>query len=749
MKNSIRFGLLLISLVVSGTVCIWACAGGDWDDGENSMFTPELIHNASYEPFFRTAYSPFYGNDKYLNNQNTSCNEINIQEWDTYFQGKISSDALHFWLYRSALSEIDSVLVSFKKKNPVLNDTLTKYRLTGSVPTEQIKSFLFYLGYARRNEAFSLNDLDNWSGEIQVKKQDGDWLQKQITGGLKLLSFSTNAFIRERYYFQLIRLYYFNKQYAEAIAFYQSNLVHFKSGNSMKWRAMGYAAASYYKLGKFAEANYLYSLLYEGFDPQKKSAFLSFHVQEDADWNACLQLAQTTKEKSVLWLLFGIAFDETKAMTEIYQLNPAAEELELLLVRAVNKEEEKFTLPLMPAYPYRQTGESVLKTDEKLRRIIGKIASEKKSLHPDLWNMAAAYLHYASKEYAAGDTFLNQIPDQDQKPYMYNAQYQLIRLFGKLSRQEHLQESIEENILPELKVLFSNETSTAPFRYMFAQQWTRHTLAVLYARQHEFEKAEMIQPGTLQNYFSNVGAIKKMIRYMESDRHSLLEKFFLSIAPISKDDYLDLLGIRYAQKDMLDSALLILKQSKSVPKELYGDPFLIHINDCHDCDHAAPQAVKYTSQSYLEKMIRLKKQAGEKKENADQNYFLLANAFYNMSYFGNARYFYDNKIMPFYTSYYFPADSNHLGEMDNSVALKYYELALANATNKEFKAQCAFMAAKCEQNRWYLHKPKAYPGDFQSGTYFALLKKNYANTQYYAEIINECAYFHQYVTGSK
>jgi hypothetical protein len=58
------------------------------------------------------------------------------------------------------------------------------------------------------------------------------------------------------------------------------------------------------------------------------------------------------------------------------------------------------------------------------------------------------------------------------------------------------------------------------------------------------------------------------------------------------------------------------------------------------------------------------------------------------------------------------------------------------------------MAAKCEQNAFFMNTPANYKGDFKSGVYFASLKKDYNTTKYYQEVIKECGYFKTYL-GSR
>ena len=83
--------------------------------------------------------------------------------------------------------------------------------------------------------------------------------------------------------------------------------------------------------------------------------------------------------------------------------------------------------------------------------------------------------------------------------------------------------------------------------------------------------------------------------------------------------------------------------------------------------------------------------------------------------------------------------------LDCSKAEEYYVKALELSNDKEFKAKCCFMAAKAEQNKFFLTRPKDYVGDFKSGEYFKMLKTSFANTQYYKEIINECGYYRTYI----
>jgi hypothetical protein len=146
-----------------------------------------------------------------------------------------------------------------------------------------------------------------------------------------------------------------------------------------------------------------------------------------------------------------------------------------------------------------------------------------------------------------------------------------------------------------------------------------------------------------------------------------------------------------------------------------------------------------------------------KGEEVYTNALLLANAHYNITHFGNARFFYESKITgegvssPFYIDSVFRYTFTSM-----RMAAKYYSLALQNAANDEQKAKCQYMLAKCQRNQWYndniySDKEKMYSEsdmvNLNSLVGFSTLKQ-YANTQYYKEILKECGYFRSYA-GSK
>ena len=188
---------------------------------------------------------------------------------------------------------------------------------------------------------------------------------------------------------------------------------------------------------------------------------------------------------------------------------------------------------------------------------------------------------------------------------------------------------------------------------------------------------------------------------------------------------------------------------------LPGGAVQMDLKDCEDCDARSLTVKLYTKCSFAKRMLELEKEVKTTTQNRAENYFLLANAYYNLTYFGNSW-----MIIDFYRSYYDNYyDPNYL---DCSKAEEYYLKAMTVSNKKEFKAKCLFMAAKCEQNRFYIDKEifksrdYYYSYDYESNAkikkenyrmYFKNLKDEYSKTEFYKQALKECKYFNYFVTS--
>jgi len=190
---------------------------------------------------------------------------------------------------------------------------------------------------------------------------------------------------------------------------------------------------------------------------------------------------------------------------------------------------------------------------------------------------------------------------------------------------------------------------------------------------------------------------------------------------------------------------------------LAGNPFTGRLVDCHDCDHAAPQKQKYTPLSFLQTLNTINTEIKQGK-NVYSNAYAIANAYYNVTYYGNARLFYESDVVATGPTgrYYYEGEQRMDDKLTSmQIAMKYYQLARTNATTDEQRARCTFMLSKCALNEIY-NDPEfkgadkfadikaSQPVTDAYHKYFAQLKEKYNNTAYYKEALKECGYFRIY-----
>jgi hypothetical protein len=148
--------------------------------------------------------------------------------------------------------------------------------------------------------------------------------------------------------------------------------------------------------------------------------------------------------------------------------------------------------------------------------------------------------------------------------------------------------------------------------------------------------------------------------------------------------------------------------------------------------------------------LKLKGDTEKDAESRAQNYYLYANGMYNMTWYGNASSVHASAISRDDYGYVTYERNEYLRTTNFfkcSEALLYYQKAAALTKNKEFRAKCTWMSAKCEHNLW-IDANKDSEKAFVAGRYFQQMKTLYSNTEYYKDVINECGYFCTYITRS-
>lgn len=733
-----------ILIILTGYLA-WACADGYLSDGEDSNFAPEAFADSSYAPFFYSQM--FYYDINYDTEHNSRFSASNVQEWSNYLGDLANATEVDFLLNKASSGYIDSAITDAVSGFSVSPPATYNLGIIGMGKNAKVKSFFRYLAHAKACESFAVKEYEYWDYE---KKEPGisnenDRLYTEMD---KAFTDSKDDFIRQRYWFQLVRYnYYFNAP--AAIILFEKYKNSFAK-NNIYYRAMACAAGAFYKRKSFAKANYYYSLVFSGNDKLKTVAHWSFHPQEETDWKQTLALCANNEERIILWQMLGIFYkDEIRSMQEIYKLDPKSKKMDVLLTRFVNKNENDYSW-LTETKGSREKIKAALPW-------LKEVADKGNTSNPFLWNTSVGYLYFLSENAAAAEVYYKKAGSQLPNTPLASSQLRLLSLLNSVGALKGIKSPDEDRLLPELKWLYgqSENNAVSNFRYYEAQRWIKETVAKKYKLQNDPVKAECFvsTPG----FYGNDMNIEKLKALLTKSNPTPYEQFCASMSEKKPEGLWSFQAIREAYNDNIDAAIEKMgKAGEEANLVLAGNPFNARINDCHDCDHMAVQKIKYSKLFFLQKLKEMKDNITRGKD-VYNNAVLLGNAFYNMSHYGNARYFYESAVVG--SGHYSPfsIDSVFMPLLtDNSIARKYYSLALEKATDNEQKAKCHYLLAKCERNNWYNrnyynNRENEYKYDDHVYTDLKAFDglSQYSQTQYYREVLKECGYFRIYVKKKK
>jgi hypothetical protein len=723
-----KYWIILTSACCLATAIGLACAGDYGEEYGTSNFTPEIFVDTTYSPFFYS-WQFYYGighDENYINRFNNS----NVKEWSVWLGKATQPATIDYLLNTAAGKSVDSAL-------------------SAPVSDKKMKAFLEYLRMAKKCEDFSLTAISRWDVDTTKKKLNFDVtaLNRQLQDRLTA---APDAFLQERYWFQLVRSLYFNGKPGDVVRSFDAYAQKFPL-DKLYYRSLAYMAGACYKQKEYSKANYYYSLVYAGCDQLRTVAHFSFHPQEEQDWRGTLALCRNKDQQATLWQMLGIFYsDPARAIEEIYRLDPKSDKLDLLLVRAVNQTEQKFSsfqtrLPGFDMMPEQKDS-----SNKAIKALIGRIADAGNTARPWAWQLAAGYLNTLDRRYPIATGYFTKAETMTPKEPRPQAQLRLLKLINTLASARTIDAALEQRLYPEIEWLDRSQSDHS-FRNNDAFEWVKKVMAAKYRLSGNIVKAECFS--TRPAFYTSNNNVESLKAFLNKPDKTPYENFIGSLCPIKRTDLFEYQAIRLCFNDHTDEAIQAMQQSEPGKAQitLPANPFNGRINDCHDCDQAAPQKIKYSKIGLLNKLKELKEKIAAGQD-VYTNAILFANAQYNITYYGNNRSFYECAVIG--SGGIWSIDSVYQAPItDMKTAIKYYTLALSAASNDEQKAKCQYLLAKCQRNEWYnkvadsrnpwAEKKESQP-DFIAWDGFKALKQ-YANTKYYSEVLKECGYFSTYI----
>lgn len=756
LKKFIRSFNKYLSVSIIAAI-ILACAGGD-DPDENaySVFTPEIIHQPLEIPFF-VSNDMYYPVD-YDMLKGTSLTEINTQDWKNYFQKKLPQEEIEWLVYQTTPEELKEIQEQISNKSFSIKQP--HYSTIKKLSAKNQNGIIDYLLIAKRAETL-LNPDNGWWEPVKYNNSALDSLEKVCR---IMYAKETNVFLKDRYGFQICRALSIS-EFDKCLDFLEKDYVPKKENTSLYYRTLGSKARCFYLLKRYAEANQLYAKIFDEFPPLKVVAHQSFHPQEEADWKQTLALCSTS-EKIAAWQLAGIYGDPLSAMKAIYALDPQSEKLKLLMVRAVNQS-EKYLLdnPVNDYYffgsPYKYVDSYNRESNIEQENIYGHYASsvqeffktvlaENKMADKSLWQLALAHISLLKEDITVADAIISRISEEKNDSLLLG-QLEISKGILAVHKLNKIDTRAEKEIYEHIKKI--RQFSNPVLRSVNAVRYIKSRMSVLYEQQKDFTKQELTYP-TGKLYYVNSQKTKNILSFIQRKHVTEFEDFLANNYVLKENELEQLLIVNYLYEYNFDDAATLYKKYASDPQNsLAANPFNIRTVDCHECDYNSNKINPYNNITFINTLAELKNKGNNGTDNEEKarNYYLFANGLYNITWYGNARNM--RSVEKVYYDYSFVVYSDHSGFLkktsffDCSEPLKYYQLAADLTRNKEFKAKCIWMMAKCEHNNFLNEEHPDYTGDFKAGKYFAQFK-NMSNTNYYKEVINECGYFKTYINTS-
>jgi hypothetical protein len=727
-----------------------ACAGGwETDSDYFSLYSSELMGPTRLSPFLYTRDAEYYKSplDSLLPRDTTDQYLSNTAEWGRYMLGKAKAADIDYFIYKTKASDIEMLCSWIADKPQTLSDSLKRNTACMYLKKNADLEAAKYMLFAKHCEPQACVVYEGDWAKLPVR--DTVLMKRLIKEGDEAWEKTKSEFIRFRYGYQLVRLAHYSGQYHLALDLYQRTMSGRNEQSIVALWGTALRGGALTRLKRGDEAAYLFAMLFD-----RHFNFNWELYRRNFEWSQGngLPYCKNAHEKVVVIALSNFSAENVlDGMKEIYKLEPGSEYLDLLLTRQL-RQLEKNVLPAK----YRFEAERGFKQQplplslSETRAFVMSALSLGNLKRPYLWEYTAGYLSYLLGDVPGTHLYLGRAALHAAQNRVLTDHVAGILELQKVDQTKQLDRDFETVLMVDMKVLFGSgqKTSCTDLKsFLFRKLADRYLIQGDTTRAMLCE-AQSPQPPDLSSD-PDGDMLLKLLSFMERKDLSAYDQMLVTGFRVhySPEALHEIRGTSFLAVYDYKNAIDEFKKAGTTVPVLLADPYLIHVNDCHDCDYEKAKGnIKMTKLDLAEEMLALEEKAGSDDPAQAEACFKLANACYNLTDYGNnwsaARYY--------WSPHYYVAWVNEIPDTaysDCFKALGYYNKAMTLTKDRELAAQCCFMASKCEQNMFYtspefgtdeaalIRKHAGYR------TYFRLMKGKYADTRFYKQAIGECGYF--------
>jgi len=763
-------------------------------DYYKSFFHNNLPDAKGYRPFYYTGYNFLYDDAEPV-----SVSTLLSEEWAGYCGSPVKPKDAWMLVNRFSAKDLSNLYYHIEKNQPLkIPDSVGRNEMTKYFIRQKDLEALGYLIYARQVEPQVNWGNDNWDPPAR----DSLKMAKLIKNGQQLYAAAKKDLFRQKYAYQVLRLAHYSGRYEEVTRLYDELKV--ESNNSsplLSPLCLALKAGALFRTGQRIESAYLFSKAFAAGTAKRISNYLGFtwSIKRDGPREVYLARCRNDKERAGMMGLFALnsTGDERETIQQIYALDPASEVLEVLAVREIGKLEEKYLTPrfqkqaggfsfnrvYMPEYSDSTISASGMEIRE-LSSLLHKIAQEGKHPNAGLFETAAAYTAYMIQDYKSAREYIDAGSKMNLGSKALD-QMMMTRLLVNISERNNIDRNFEEQVLPSVRWLEKKAKEEKPSMagYWEINQWAdfyRNLMTEVFAKRYHAQndlQKEVLCMGAAEKMNSDgfpsgsatfmrdrFGSddVEKLYALMTRPGNNDFEKYLLAGNALTLNDVTDFAGTAYLREQQYDKAIEWFGRVKEAGKiTINTNPF---VDLLYDQESELPSDAKFsiTKTAFAREMKRLLELSKTDKANAAKHLYKYALGLYNITYYGHAW-----KLVEYYRSgsdgYAIPKDATPFKKeyYSASMAQGYFEKAMNAATDKNFKARCLFMMAKCSQKQ--LHQPqysdykgenyweqmeadtKAYWVKFKNNAFFPQLVKEYGNTAFFKEAKTSCSYLRDFL----
>lgn len=755
---------LSISFFLLFTVSSWAC--GWYETAETirlALFRSERIGSEKFRSFYYSADIYF---QTYIYSKRDEI--LNCKEWQKELGGNVTWEDVYKLQYETDPEKFQN---AFKANN--LKEIFKGNTFIQALVLPKNKALLDYFADAKLTEYhyFGTGKWESWDAIATDYSYDEESDSERFPQFKKKLTDAKTEFLKQRYAYLLMRSY--SVEAKEMIRLYDTYFADSKNNTILKPWALFFKAIS---TENSAEANYYLSQVFASCDDK------SFVTMQYFDRNIMvntLAFAKNDNEKASIIAMKALrnpapAFDEIK---NVYSLNPQSEYFSVLVGREVNKLEDWIFTPKFYDYGpavqfedwYKDYEIAKKKNLEKDTKYLIEFRSFLISVYPNLKDeqkdfiaSAISQLSFIDDEPQLGKEYASLISADANASILAQKNIQLALVEMKLGdinsnkTKEIILKSINglrdlaENDQSLFKSLYSltrlvaleyeknKDIVTAGFLYAKSQQYKVFTYDDF--SEYYVEESPKLNYGFI-GYFDQNASEKDMdgvIDLLQKKNKTAFEEFLCSgTAPV--DFYRDVKGtIAFRNLNLELAERTFAEMNQNFWKEAYE--YSSYLNE----NPFVPQALAYKNKrnfdydfnktKFMKEMVRLSKLK------TPDSYLKLANAYYNVSYFGNSwmmvNYAQSSSYSHDYTTYYILGKDSKgyrlFFQKENyyklSLAKEYYQKVLSSNATNEQKAMASLMIHICDYNNFNYSRDCYSKEVFKPGNEIFDFYSKYKNT---------------------